>query len=208
MNSSPDIKDIATALCKVQTDLQAAIKDASNPHFKSKYATLEAVWDVIRAPLVCNGLSVVQPVRYEQGFNGVIVQTILMHGPSGQWIASDVPIPTAKLTPQEMGAAISYGRRYGLAALIGVTQEDDDAQQATSKMNKPTPVPAPKPVQTEPTPEQKAVIAIMDNLEAYSLTPEQFTAITGMKSLKGQTVEALNAALAVLMEYVDSKGAA
>lgn len=203
MNSSPDIKDIATALCKVQTDLQAAIKDANNPHFKSKYASLEAVWDVIRAPLVCNGLSVVQPVRYEQGFSGVIVQTILMHGPSGQWIASDVPIPTAKLTPQEMGAAISYGRRYGLAALIGVTQEDDDAQAATTTMNN---KPAPMPTITEG--QKKAAEAITETLTHYGMTPGDFTKITGMNTLKGQSEQALNAALGVLMEYVDKQGAA
>lgn len=201
MRSSEQIDKIAQALAKVQSELQSVLTDSTNPHFKSKYASLEAVWDTVRGPLTQNGIAVTQPIAYDPGFNGVIVQTVLMHE-SGQWIASDVPMPTAKLTPQEVGAVISYGRRYGLAAMVGVTQADDDAQGATTKMT------TPKAVKSLSDGQQKAIDAIKDTLQYTGITKEQFTAITGMQTLQGKSEGDLNAALAILMEHIDSKGAA
>lgn len=125
MNRSESINELAMALAKAQGQMQSADKDATNPHFKSKYATLASVWDAARAPLANNQLSISQPVT-----NGVVT-TILMHS-SGQWISSDMPLILSKNDMQGMGSAISYARRFAMSAMIGITQDDDDGNAAVA----------------------------------------------------------------------------
>jgi hypothetical protein len=120
---------LATALSKAQRAMRAAEKDRTNPHFGSKYATLAAVWEVIREPLGANGLAVVQQVSTTN--EGVCVRTTLAHE-SGEYVDSETRMPVAQRTPQGYGGAITYARRYGLSALVGVVaDEDDDANEAS-----------------------------------------------------------------------------
>lgn len=128
MNKSEAINELATALAKAQAEMTFAAKDATNPHFKSKYADLAAVWDAIRAPLTKHGISVTQFPSYDDAL--VSVETILLHS-SGQWISSVASAPAVKLDPQGVGSAITYLRRYSLAAVAGVAQDDDDGNAAT-----------------------------------------------------------------------------
>ncbi len=123
----PPIADLAAALCKAQAAMEGAKKDASNPHFKTKYADLAAVWDAIREPLTSNGLSVVQLLRDVQ--NGVEVETILLHS-SGQQISAVLAMPASKQDAQGYGSAATYARRYALMAMVGVAPEDDDGNAA------------------------------------------------------------------------------
>ena len=112
--------------------MTAAYKDATNPHFKSRYATLASVWDAIREPLSAHGLSVSQVLESAENGVGVAVRTLLLHT-SGQWIASRYVMPiTDKLTPQAMGSAITYARRYALSAIVGIAPDDDDDGNAAS----------------------------------------------------------------------------
>ena len=149
MNKSDTIGNLAKALSIVQGKLKPASKDSANPFFKSKYADLNSVWDSCRQLLSENGLSVVQV--NESVDSGVIVETVLMHE-SNEFISGQIFLPLTKHDAQGVGSAITYGRRYGLAAIIGiVADEDDDGNHAVSQpkqqqRTQPTPQPTPPPV--------------------------------------------------------------
>lgn len=128
MERSGTIDQLATALALVQSKLQPAIKDANNPFFKSKYADLSAIWTSCRDELAANDLAVVQsPGPCLEG--QVEMTTLLLHK-SGQFISGTLTIPVAKVDAQSYGSAITYARRYALAAMVGVVTEDDDGNAA------------------------------------------------------------------------------
>ena len=127
---SPEIGDLAKDLPKAQAALGPVFKNATNPHFKSKYAGLDAVVEAVLPPLNANGFAVIQ---HPTG-NGALVKvtTMLVHT-SGQWMRSTLPLRPVKNDPQGVGSAITYGRRYGLMALAGVAPEDDDGNAASQQ---------------------------------------------------------------------------
>jgi len=130
MEKSESIAELAQALAKAQGAMEPAKKSAENPYFKSHYADLAAVWDVCRGPLSDNGLSVAQGISVSSG--NVVVETMLLHT-SGQWLSSSLVLTPKATDPQSVGSACSYGRRYSMAALCGVSAEaeDDDGNAAT-----------------------------------------------------------------------------
>jgi hypothetical protein len=141
MNCKSDsIVEIAKALCQVQGVITNAKKDSENPFFKSSYADLASVWDAARIPLSANGLSVSQLPGSSDG-SKVTITTILMHI-SGEWLCSSFEMPYIKQDPQAVGSAITYARRYALAAIIGVVADDDDdgnKAAGTGSVNNSTP---------------------------------------------------------------------
>lgn len=136
MNRSESIKELATALAKAQGEIGAAIKSATNPHFRSKYADLASVIEAIKGPLSKNGIAFLQGVKSVAG--GVAVETMLVHT-SGESMSETLEIPVSKNDAQGIGSAITYGKRYGLQSLVGVPSEDDDGNAAT--VAKPTGLP-------------------------------------------------------------------
>ena len=122
---SPEIDKLAEALAKAQSEMEGAKKESVNPFFKSNYADLHAVITAAFPHLSKHGLSVSQGNEMIMG--AVCVTTTLMHS-SGQWLRSKVKLPLSKKDAQGVGAAITYGRRYGLSAIVGIAQYDDDAQ--------------------------------------------------------------------------------
>lgn len=152
MTRSEQINELAVALTKAQRTMKGAAKDSENPHFRSKYADLASVWDACREPLTANGLSVVQSPRLISAGDGqwlVEVETTLLHT-SGQFMADALAVPVTKADAQGAGSAITYARRYALAAFVGVAPEDDDGNAASatnghSKAAAPAPKPATKP---------------------------------------------------------------
>ena len=126
MNKSESIKEIATALCAFQRVIEGAKKGSTGQigNQRYKYADLEAVWEAIREPLAANGMSVTQTFL-ESDLGRVIIETTLLHT-SGEWIGGSLSMPMTKNDPQMAGSAITYGRRYALAAILGIYQEDDD----------------------------------------------------------------------------------
>jgi hypothetical protein len=129
---SRELDKLAAALAKAQGEIEGAIKDKSNPAFRSKYADLGAVWDAIREPFSKNGLSVVQFPRRDG--NSVEVETILLHS-SGQWMSGTFSVPTAKQDAHGFGSATTYARRFSLSAVCGVAPVDDDGNAAAGKAN-------------------------------------------------------------------------
>lgn len=128
MNQSQEVNDLFSALSKAQATIKGALKDSTNPFFKSKYADLESVWDACREPLTAHGLSVIQTTEFSPDA-GIYVVTTLGHS-SGQWIKGTLPIMAIKQDPQGIGSAITYARRYALAAIVGLVQVDDDGESA------------------------------------------------------------------------------
>lgn len=128
MKQSETIANLAAAMAAAQSEMGAAIKGASNPFFKSKYADLGSVIQAVKAPFAEHGLSYVQfPVS---GENAVGVTTRLMHS-SGEWLEQEYFIPLGKMDAQSVGSCLSYARRYSLQSIAGIPAEDDDGNAAT-----------------------------------------------------------------------------
>lgn len=135
------MKSIAAALAKAQANMGKALKQANNPHFKSKYADLGSVMDACLPSLNEAGIAVIQPTGENE--HGRYVETILIHGESGESLACRVPLIVAKNDMQGYGSAVTYGRRYGLMAMAGIAPEDDDgnaAAKAAPKVEPPAPI--------------------------------------------------------------------
>jgi hypothetical protein len=129
MNKSETIKEIASALWKAQSEIKSAVKDSTNPHFRSKYADLSSVVDAVKPALSKHGITFLQGIH--DAVDGVAVETMLLHT-SGEWISSTMRIPAVKQDAQGYGSAITYGRRYGLQSMCGVPAEDDDGHAAAA----------------------------------------------------------------------------
>ena len=131
MNKSETINELASALSKAQAQIKGAVEDSTNPHFRSKYASLQSYIDSAREPLAKNGLAVMQLLTDIncESMNIVSIETIMMHS-SGQWISSTFSVPVSKADAQGFGSAVTYARRYSYAAAIGIAPIDDDGNEA------------------------------------------------------------------------------
>lgn len=132
MHHTPEMDKLAPAIVAVQRAIRPAIKDGNNPHFRSHYATLNAVWDAARGPLSENGLAVVQFVTSADP-GRVGLTTMLIHS-SGQYVCGTGLYPLPKDDPQGAGSAITYGRRYGMCAILGIVADEDDDGNAASNV--------------------------------------------------------------------------
>lgn len=131
---SQEIGELAKALSAAQGMMDAARKDSKGNY--GKYTTISSILEVVKDALSKNGLAVVQaPMPCESG--SISLRTTLMHT-SGQWIASQLNMKAENVSPQKIGSVITYARRYALAALLGVGQEDDDAQAVQDEYEKRT----------------------------------------------------------------------
>ncbi len=153
---SAKIDQLVGALVQAHANgLANVAKDAQNPYFSSKYATLAACVQEITPHLSKVGLVVIQLV------NGPgRVKTILAHT-SGQYICCELELPPVKNDPQAAGSAITYSRRYALPAIVGIaTDDDDDGNAASGKAgtSRASLEPAKKiepPPQADPVPDKK-----------------------------------------------------
>lgn len=160
MNLTSDKIDLLVpALIKARSQFKAAVKDVSNPYFKSKYVNLDGVIDSINQALLDNSIFCTQPTAIVDG--RTVLYTRFLHV-SGQWIGGEYPVHPIKNDPQAEGSALTYGRRYALMALAGIAPEDDDgnaASDAAKKADKKeSAVPAGKPqdgMRLEDMPEER-----------------------------------------------------
>jgi len=144
MKRSESIKSISPAILEVQRSLKPAARSQDNPFFKSSYTDLAGVWDNCRGLLGKAGLIVVQTIDEHYRLAGVsdtsgrgpYLITTLIHAPTGEWIESILKISAKDYdNPQSVGSAITYARRYSMAAILGITSEDedDDGEKATGR---------------------------------------------------------------------------
>ena len=115
-------EELFSALAKAQAKIEGVKKGADGYNYK--YADLPSVWDVIRKPLTDNGIAIHQAV---QGANGDLrLVTSIHHKNGGTMTDGGVPLILVKNDMQGLGSAITYARRYGLMAAVGIAAEDDD----------------------------------------------------------------------------------
>lgn len=123
---------LVSGLVEAQKVMKPAKFNAENSYFKrndkpTKYANLVAVLEAVQKPLIDNGIAITQTTEMRQG--GFVLVTTLRHT-SGQWIASEYPLPQVA-KPQELASAITYARRYSLSGIACIAaDEDDDANAA------------------------------------------------------------------------------
>jgi hypothetical protein len=155
MYQSENLGELAKALAAAQGEMNAASKDATNPHFETRYADLASIMDACRGPLAKHGLSVTQlPGRDEAGH--VTLTTTLMHS-SGQYIGSTIGVRPAQENPQVVGSILTYLRRYTLASVVGVVSDDDDGEAASQPVRTASMAPRPQTARAEYTREEPVV---------------------------------------------------
>lgn len=134
MKTSPTIDRIAPALLSAQEAVKDPKKTSWNPHFKSYYAGLDTVMEAAKEALNNYGIAVLQfPVHSDKGIG---LETVLLHV-SGQYISEVATTPLQKQDPQGVGSAITYLRRYGLCAALGIVADEDDDGNASAGEDRP-----------------------------------------------------------------------
>lgn len=128
MKTSESIKGIANALLLAQSEISFAAKNSQNPHFKNKYADLPAVIDAVKEALNRNLIVFIQSASPSDD-GKLHLTTRLLHN-SGEWIEDTAVCPLPKSDPQGFGSAMTYLRRYCLASMLGLYQDDDDGEAA------------------------------------------------------------------------------
>ena len=133
--TEPQNNKLIAALHKVQGQISGVKRDSTNPHFKNRYASLEAVIDAIRPALQANDLVVTQaPGRFTE--SGCIEITTTISHISGQSMHTIYEVPLSKRDAQGAGSALTYGCRQSLTSLFLIPATDDDAEGSIDRDNK------------------------------------------------------------------------
>lgn len=155
MLKSETIAKLAEALATFQGEVKNPYNSTVNPFFKSKYAPLGDVLALVRPILAKNGLSIIQESSSENG--NVIIKTTLLHK-SGEWIESEpLALKLEKNTPQGVGSAMTYGKRYSVCAILGISSDDDDDGNEHEKDGKNKPKQQAKPTNNKPQPTKPTI---------------------------------------------------
>ena len=120
------LQKLSEALVKAQSEIKHAMKDSNNSHFKNDYASLESVINASKEALLKQDIIVLQGMNQD----GSALVTRLLHK-SGEFIETDTKIILSKQDMQGLGSAITYARRYALAAILNISQADDDGNEAS-----------------------------------------------------------------------------
>lgn len=123
------MKELFSAYAKAFPEIEGALKDSINPHFKNKYADLSSVTNAIKPALAKHGLSFVQISHMVEG--GACAETLIMHSSGESMSCGKFFAPATKQDAQGYGSAFTYARRYSLSAAFGVCPEDDDGNAAS-----------------------------------------------------------------------------
>lgn len=179
MKKSESIKQLMTSLGKLQSECIKVTKDSTNPHFKSKYASLSAILNIIQPVLTKHNFA------YTQLPEAGKLTTLLMHTESGEWIETEYDLNSIQQTPQAIGSAITYARRYSLTATLGLNiDDDDDGNAATHK----APQQANKQAQAQPqqTPfnkqytDKQTILAVLETAKAAAEVTTLYNANKGL----------------------------
>ena len=158
---SEQINELAAALAKAQRTLKGAVKDSTNPHFRSRYADLASIWSAWQEAGPAHGLAITQTTAVRDG--GIVLITQMSHS-SGQWMRGEYPLNPIKNDPQGLGSAMTYARRYSLAAMAGVCPDDDDGESAMGREGK-----QPPKVETLPAAAEKIRVWVDLSLKQLSV---------------------------------------
>ena len=125
------MKTIAGAFVKAKRAFGPALKDKTNPAFRSKYADLGACLEAVEGALLENGIALIQETFDDS--TGVTVETVFLHESGESLRCGKLHVPAAKQDPQGYGSALTYARRYSLITACGIAPEDDDGNAASRK---------------------------------------------------------------------------
>jgi hypothetical protein len=125
------MKNIATSLVKAQKEFGPALKTATNPHFRSKYADLASCVEAVMDALNNNGIYLLQKTHDQQ--NGIMVETVFVHESGEMLNCGNLYFPASKNDAQGFMSALTYARRGSLMAACGIAPEDDDGNAASRK---------------------------------------------------------------------------
>lgn len=123
------MNNIAAAFIKAKREFGPVLKVANNPHFKSKFAPLDACLDAVDSACLNNGIAL-----YQETFDdstGVTVETVFLHESGESLRCGKLHVPASKQDAQGYGSALTYARRYSLLAACGIAAEDDDGNAAS-----------------------------------------------------------------------------
>ena len=192
---SAEIGELAKALAAVQGELTPAPKNAKNPGLGNKYADLQSCISTLQAVLPKNGLAFTQTIL-PAGENMVSVATMLMHT-SGQWVRGICTLPTVGNrgvnAAQAAGSAITYARRYGLSAIVGLVADDDDDGNAAAPSRKQEQA-AQRAVREEARsnnpehPDKKQLAAMFAALRSIGVT-EKEACMTEVQAIIGRSIQ-------------------
>ncbi len=182
MNLEHTTPALNKALATAQSLVENATKGSVNPHFKNRYADLAEVLNTVRPVFASHGLSIVQSTSYDGSL--VSVTTSILHADGG-YISSTASCVPAKSDAQGVGASTTYLRRYALAAMTGIAQEDDDGQSASHTR---TAAPASK----------EDIASLKTRMESLGVDEEAFLKYLAVKSLSELTKPAVTKANASL----------
>ena len=130
------MKTIASAFVKAKQAFGPALKDKTNPAFRSKYADLGACIDAVDDALLANGIAFYHETS--EDLTGITVETVFLHESGETMRFGKLHVPASKQDPQGYGSALTYCRRYSLMAACGIAPEDDDGNQASKPAPKVT----------------------------------------------------------------------
>jgi hypothetical protein len=165
----PQMAGLLAALVKAKKEFEPAIKGASNPHFKSKYADLQTCIEAVNYPLLRHGIALIQASH--PCSDGVIIETIFAHESGAMLPCGQVHVPADKSSAQAYGSAMTYARRYSLMAACGIAGEDDDGNEAS------------KPVQQPKKAPPRILMMPVDELKGYIMLIEDAQTLDDLKSL-------------------------
>jgi hypothetical protein len=201
MNTSPETKEIFTALAKAQGELKTLSLNKVNPHFKSKYADLTETLEMARPILAKHGMAIVQSVSTTD--QDYWVHTRITHL-SGQWIADSFKLIILQKNMQGLGSAITYAKRYQAQAMLGLSgDEDDDGNVASAPSKQSTKASPPRqPRQVSPPPPQ--------DLDQALGGPEEFldpgTHVVTFGKFKGKQLKQIDSdQLWSYLDFLDQK---
>lgn len=199
MKTSESITNVGKALAAAQAEIRSIGKDRTNPHFRNTYATLDAIMETVRPVLAKHGLSIIQgmtvPHTDEHGaVRSFVLETMLLHA-SGEYISNAAVMPVTKADAQGVGSAITYGRRYGVSALLALATDEDDDGHAGSQGNgqkaAPRSKPAAMPTGDGEPPSEKQVGFLHKLLRSSVFTDEERRRIEAGASSKDRVSKAI-----------------
>jgi hypothetical protein len=218
MNKSEQTADLFKAIVDAQVELKNPNKNrtVNVGKYSYKYAELSNIIDETKPVLMKHGLAVIQGSKPSEA--GIIISTMLVHT-TGQWIESELQIAYSSQgrmnTAQEMGSAITYGRRYALSSILNISADEDDDAQNLPKPTPTTPHPTTPPAKTYTQPNQGSGLMASDKqvglihmlLEKSGIDKTVVYKKFGVESSKQMNMAQASECITKLNEYIAKKEA-
>jgi len=176
-NTTDSVSQLNASFVTALGELRNVAKNAVNPHFRNRYASLDAILDDVRPILAANNLGISQEPLFLDGKAGVVTRIIHASGESRE---STLPLPIKDQTAQGVGSALTYAKRYAISSILGITADDDDDGELASKpvVQKPViKVEAPKAKQ------EKLAVSVTELVEASMKAAEAQDPLTTLASM-------------------------